>query len=312
MLIHQLPPTPAYLRVKISRRLAKVGAVALKNSVYVLPNSDTAIEDLQWVRKEILEGKGDATICDARLIDGVSDSDIEASFREARDEEYDAIVKECSAGAKALGRGKLTEEKRAAGNELVARIERRIEQIREHDFFGAAGGERAIAALGTLRARLNSEEPATVTQRSPSEQYENRVWVTRVGIHVDRIASAWLIRRFIDPKPTFKFVPPKGYAPEAGELRFDMFEAEFSHEGDKCTFEVLCERFGLREPGLRAVAEIIHDIDVKDDKFTRPETAGFAAQIAGLALRHRDDEARLSHGSELLEQLLAYFARKSS
>jgi hypothetical protein len=106
------------------------------------------------------------------------------------------------------------------------------------------------------------------------DQYQGRTWVTRTGVHVDRIASAWLIRRFIDRDATFKFVPAKGYAPEPGEVRFDMFEAEFSHEGDLCTFEVLCARFALAEPGLAAVAELVHDIDVKDGKFGRPETAG--------------------------------------
>ena len=142
------------------------------------------------------------------------------------------------------------------------------------------------------------------------DQYQGRTWVTRTGVHVDRIASAWLIRRFIDPDATFKFVPAKGYAPEPGELRFDMFDAEFSHEGDLCTFEVLCARFALAEPGLCAVAELIHDIDVKDGKFGRPETAGLAAQIAGLALLHREDEARLSRGAELFDELLTYFAKK--
>jgi hypothetical protein len=121
-----------------------------------------------------------------------------------------------------------------------------------------------------------------------------------------------LIRRFIDREASFKFVPAKGYVPKPGELRFDMFDAEFSHEGDLCTFEVLRERMDLKEPGLRAIAEVVHDIDLKDGKFARPETDGVAAQIAGLALLHRDDEARLAHGAELFEQLLAYYSRKKA
>ena len=142
------------------------------------------------------------------------------------------------------------------------------------------------------------------------DQYQGRTWVTRTGVHVDRIASAWLVRRLIDPAASFKFVPAKGYAPAPGEVRFDMFEAEFSHEGDLCTFEVLCARFELKEPGLAAVAELVHDIDVKDGKFGRAEAPGLAAQIAGLALLHREDEARLQRGAELFDELLAYFARK--
>jgi hypothetical protein len=140
--------------------------------------------------------------------------------------------------------------------------------------------------------------------------YRGRVWVTRAGIHVDRIASAWLIRRFIDPEARFKFVPAKGYVPQPNELRVDMFQAEFSREGDSCTFEVLCQRMALKEPGLRALADVIHDIDLKDAKFSRPETDGVSAQIAGIALLYRDDDARLARGSELCDQLLAYYARK--
>jgi hypothetical protein len=135
-----------------------------------------------------------------------------------------------------------------------------------------------------------------------------RTWVTRTGIHVDRIASAWVIRRFIDPEATFKFVQPKGYTPEQGELRFDMFEAEYSHVGERCTFETLVERFDLREPGLRAVAEVVHDIDLKESTFGRPETAGIAACIAGLCRNQRDDEARLEQGAVIFESLLAHYA----
>jgi hypothetical protein len=138
-----------------------------------------------------------------------------------------------------------------------------------------------------------------------------RTWVTRTGIHVDRIGSAWLIRRLIDPEAVFKYVPPKGYVPLAGELRFDMYDAEYSHEGDRCTFETLLERFGLEEPGLRAVAEVVHDIDLKETKYARPETAGFAACLAGLCREHRDDDERLTRGSVLFEALLAHYATAS-
>src|SRR5207342_2478419 len=98
------------------------------------------------------------------------------------------------------------------------------------------------------------------------ENLKGRVWVTRQGVHIDRIACAWLIRRFIDEQARFKFVLPRNYVPEQNELRFDMFDAEFTHEGDNCSFEVLVERFSIREPGIRALAEIIHDIDLKDSK----------------------------------------------
>ena len=308
LLIHQIPPVPAYLRVKVGRRLARMGAVALKNSVYVLPKSDGSVEDFQWVRAEIVESGGDATIVEAHLVDGLSDADAETLFRNARDADYEVVAEQ----AQALNRqrGKLNREKREALDADIARLERRVSEIVAIDFFEASGRERVTSIIRDLRKRLEPVAlPSTlgVVNRAP---YRGRVWVTRAGIHVDRIASAWLIRRFIDSEALFKFVPAKGYVPEPNELRFDMFEAEFSHEGDSCTFEVLCQRMALKEPGLRALAEVIHDIDLKDAKFTRPETEGVAAQVAGIALLYRDDEARLARGSELCDQLLSYYSRK--
>jgi hypothetical protein len=314
LLIHQLPKDPAYVRVKIGRRLARIGAIALKNSVYVLPMNDSTAEDFEWIRQEIVQAGGDATVVEAQLVAGVTDTEIEAKFREAKDTEYAALSAELRAlQAEAIGRRKrpLSEDERVRLLSDVARFEGKLQEIRVMDFFGASGSEVARALLEELRAKAEPVKAAStvLAKQAPPRA---RTWVTRTGIHVDRIASAWLIGRFIDPEAQFKYVPPKGYKPAPGELRFDMFEAEYSHEGELCTFEVLCTKFDLDVPGLRALAELVHDIDIKDGKFGRPETAGFAAMIAGLALLHRDDAERLARGSELLESLLAYFARKRS
>jgi hypothetical protein len=308
-LFHQIPPNPAYLRVKIGRRLSRIGAVALKNTVYALPRTEAAIEDLQWIRGEIVAGGGDATIVEAQLLEGLDDGDVESLFRAARDHDYEALAADARAVLGSLRKVRLDEADGRAVEAEVARIENRLEEIAAIDFFSASGREAVGALLETLRARTRPER-RTVAQAAENESPRGRTWVTRAGVHVDRIASAWLIRRFIDSEARFKFVSAKGYVPEPGELRFDMFEAEYSHEGDNCTFETLCRRFRVEAPGLAALAEIVHDIDVKDAKFGRAETAGVAAQIAGLALRHRDDEARLAQGGELFEQLLVYFSRK--
>jgi hypothetical protein len=142
------------------------------------------------------------------------------------------------------------------------------------------------------------------------ESLHGRTWVTRVGVRVDRMASAWLIKRFIDPKATFKYVPAKGYVPEPGELRFDMYQAEFTHQGDECTFEVLRRRLSLEAPGLEAIAEVVHDIDLKDSKFGRPETAGVAALMAGLVALQARDGDRIAKASDLFDALLATFAAR--
>ena len=137
-----------------------------------------------------------------------------------------------------------------------------------------------------------------------------RTWVTRSGVHVDRIASAWLVRRFVDPEARFRFVPAKGYVPASGELRFDMFEAEFTHEGDRCTFEVLLERAGLDDPALRALAEIVHDIDLKDAKFARAEAEGIRTVIDAICTATGDDEERLLRGGAVFQDLHGYFRRR--
>jgi hypothetical protein len=139
---------------------------------------------------------------------------------------------------------------------------------------------------------------------------KGRVWVTRIGVHVDRIGCAWLVRRFIDANARFKFVPPKGYVPESNELRFDMFDAEFTHEGDRCSFEVLMSRAGLDDPALTAIAEIVHDIDLKDEKFGREESPGIKTLINGICADTRDDDERLLRGAAIFDDLYAVFGRK--
>ena len=141
---------------------------------------------------------------------------------------------------------------------------------------------------------------------------QRRTWVTRKGIHIDRIACAWLIRRFIDKHPTFKFVPARGYAPAPREIRFDMFDAEFTHDGELCSFEVMLRAFDLKDPALRALAEVIHDVDLKDAKFGRDETPGVDHLIAGIAWLHGEDEARLEHGGAVFDALYNYFLRRKS
>lgn len=310
MLIHQIPPKPDYLRVKVSRRLARVGAVALKNTVYVLPRTEGAYEDFQWVLREVSGAGGEAALLEARFVDGLSDGDIEELFRAARDVDYAAIAEDARALDARLGAPIDDEARRQADGEL-ARLERRLEDVAALDYFAAPGREAAHGLVMALRQRLMPPSPTALARsEEPRRAVRGRTWVTRTGVHVDRIASAWLVRRFIDPEATFKFVPAKGYAPEAGELRFDMFEAEYTHEGDRCTFEVLCDRFELSVPGLRALAELVHDIDLKDHKFGRPETAGLAAQLAGVALLHPEDVTRIARGSELFEELLLYFAKQ--
>ncbi len=314
VLIHQIPPKPDYFRVKIWRRLHKIGAVAVKNSVYVLPKTEQAQEDFHWLVSEIVGGGGEAMLCEARFVEGLTDGQIEDLFRSVRASEYQQIAEEARRLAKSLPRSPPEgEEGRSQLQGAVERLKVRLAEVATIDFFGAPGEEPARGLLAELEARIHTiHRAADKPARALRHEFQGRTWVTRKGIYVDRMASAWLIQRFIDPQACFKFVPAKGYAPTPGELRFDMFEAEFTHEGDRCTFEVLAQHFGLADPALRVIGEIVHDIDLKDSKFRRQQTPGIELLIAAIAMAHKDDESRLNRASAVFDDLYEYFKRKRS
>jgi hypothetical protein len=310
LLIHQLPAKPAYARVKVWRRLQALGAVTVKGSVYALPANAETQEDFAWLAKEIVEEGGEAMICEAALVEGLSDHDMQGLFDQARDEDYARIAAEAReiAGRQS---DEATDRELAETATQVGRLRKQLDAVVAIDFFGANGRLAAQGLVEGLEAALQGGDAMTSPEPAPAAgPLDNRTWVTRKGIQVDRIASAWLIRRFIDKAARFKFVPSSGYQPESGELRFDMFEGEFTHRGDRCTFEVLVAHAGLADPALTAIGEIIHDIDLKDDKYGRAETAGVKSLIAGIATPGADDEQRLARGAVLLDGLYDSFALK--
>jgi hypothetical protein len=294
VLIAQLPAKPDYLRVKLRRRIQRVGALSLKGAVYVLPNRAEALEDFAWLRGELIDDGGDAIVCAARTVIGTSDAELESRFRELRAADYREII----ASARTLTSSTNGDE---ADREL-SRLRRRLDDVSKLDFFGSPVREdahRAVQHAGNVvRA---ARQPALSSEPAISR----RTWVTRAGIFVDRIASAWLIRRFIDREATFKFASAASYSPQPSELRFDMYQAEYTHEGDHCTFETLLDRFGLNDPALRAIAEIVHDIDCKDDKFARPEAPGVELVLRGLVSAEPSDAARIERGAALFDGLLS-------
>lgn len=290
LLIHQIPPKPDYFRVKVRRRLQRIGAVALKNSVYVLPATDDAMEDFQWLRRAIVDEGGEATLYAGAFVEGLTDEEVVSMFRHQSDEEY----RELMATARATA---------GPTESDLRRLQRHLDQIESRDFFQAPAGHEARRAVADLEASATGG-PDIAASPSPALGAPHGVtWVTRTGVYVDRVASAWLIRRFIDPAARFKFVPATGYSPEPSDLRFDMYEGEYTHEGDACTFEVLRSRFGLDDPALGTIAEIVHDIDCKDEKFGRAEAAGVATVLRGIIVAHADDDARLEAGRALFDGL---------
>jgi len=286
--------------------LQRIGAVTIKSSVYALPQSEQAAEHFQWLVREIGAAGGEASVCEAAFVDGLTDGQIEALFRTARDSEYAAVAGEAEDVLRGLpaGRG-LDPQTRAEVESAMSRLRRRLTEIAAIDFFAAPSRQLVEAALQRLERRLYPAAP----QRSKSagtarpSRKSGRTWVTRQGVYIDRVASAWLIRRFIDSQARFRFVEERSHRPAAGEVRFDMFDAEYTHEGELCTFEVLLSRFGLDDSALRAVGEMVHDIDLRDGKFARPETAGLERVIDGITRKHAKDQERLAQGAAVLDAL---------
>ena len=308
LLIHQIPPKPDYLRVKIGRRLQRVGAVPVKNSVYVLPDVAQAYEDFQWIRTEIIDGGGDASICRADFVDGLTSDQLRHMFRSARNADYAEIA----AAARELWaaiRRRDAASRPARPDDDLARLQKRFAAVAALDFFAAPERRMAEEALGVAEAELRPVAASTSARIADRSGYRSRTWVTRADVFVDRMASAWLIHRFIDPAARFKFVADDGYRPSKGELRFDMFEGEFTHEGERCTFETLLERFAMDDDALRSIAEVVHDIDLKDGKFAREDAAGIERVIAGIAASNPDDAARLERGYQLFDDLYALLSR---
>ncbi len=291
LLTHNVPPRPLYLRAKVRQRLAQVGAVALKNSVYLLPKTDDALEDFQWIAEEVIGGGGTAHIAQASFVAPAND-EIVRLFQQERDSDYEAIVAEAREARK---RGRAADAPSAA-----ARLGKRLEDVRRIDFFDAPKRAEAEEALNALGARSRGKEKPRMLKAHP--ELSGRTWVTRPGVKVDRIATAWFIRRFIDPKAKFRFASPDSrFAKD--ELRFDMVGGDYTHDGDRCTFETLVRAAGLPDRGVKAIGEIVHDLDLKDGKFGRAEAPGVARMIEGLVSRYPSDDDRFEKGFAMFDDL---------
>lgn len=321
LLIHQLPPKPTNLRVRIWRKLQKLGAVAIKNSVYVLPANDKTNEDFQWLKQEIEFAGGEAAVFRAGSVEGATDDEIIGAFRKARDEEFAALTAELdglTGRIREQSRAKHLSPARLAAQETeLDRLHGELERVIANDFFEAKGRVAALSAYDRCqRAIRQSQVPAKKIASASRESgvlsvadFQNRRWVTRRNLHIDRLASAWLISQFIDKRPRFYFVGQDETID--GAIPFDMFGAEFTHQGEDCTFETLLKRFGLTDiPGLRELAQIVHDVDLKDDKFNRLEAAGLNAIINGLSGSFHDDRKLLQQSGAIFDGLFILFGKQ--
>ena len=311
LLIHQIAHDSPNLRVRIWRNLKKHGAVLFKNAVYVLPYTNEHEEIMQWLCNQIKEGGSDASLFITESLDKKQDEEIMKSFHEICDKEYTSLIEVSDAELKKITQ---REETEGISESLVHECKRKLNEILKSaddiskiDFFHAPQKEILLQKIASLQKTIlkwtkTSEKEIKVTGKVYQiKDFLDKKWATRKDIFIDRIASAWLIRRFIDSKARFIF-SPKGEKTK-GAIPFDMYGAEFTHHSEDCTFETLMKAFDLKDTALQSIAEIVHDIDLKDNKYGRKEADGIAQIVTGLSQKLKDDNKLLEKGLEIFDAL---------
>ncbi len=302
LLLYALPARRGSLRVSLWRQLKKSGAIALKSSTYVLPSEPAHRERFQWLAQQVRDAGGDATLIHATDIEGTPDDEIVRMFNSARAEDYAALSADL---AKVIAANK-----RKARGTFIADLEKlatRLEEIRRIDFFDCPKAQDARMRLEQARA-LHAKRTKIAPQLS-AKKFHGRTWLTRPRPEIDRVGSAWLIRRFIDSKAKFVFASDPAHHPEA--LPFDMAGVEFTHHGDDCTFETLVKRFGLDDPALSRLGKMVHVADLEDGKFPHPECIGIDRVLKGWGRAGLSDELLLQKGGECFDGLYGFLRKRS-
>lgn len=292
VLLHQLPSRPSSLRVRVWRRLQSVGALPLRSAAYLLPNRSEAREDLAWIAGEVRALGGQASVLAAASLDEAGDAALAREFQEARAADYRSLAKRAASLRAGRGAAAQAERRRLLADwERLARI----------TYFDVPEQEEARRMIERLQSRPAAAGGAGA--RKPSSSFRGKTWVTRPRPGIDRMSSAWLIRSFVDPKARFAF--RKELPTRSTEVPFDMYAGEFSHKGGACTLEVLVRRFGVQDPAVDWLCRVVHDVDLRDERYGEPEAAGVAALVEGLRARHADDRRLLEEGIGLMATLVA-------
>jgi hypothetical protein len=294
-------------RVSFWRRLQRLGAVTAKAGVYVLPPHDECVEAFQWLAQEVQQLGGDAVVMRVDRFEGLSDAKLVGLFQESCQAKYAELEAEAADLEKSLRRGKKALA-RAEGMEKLDKLRKRQAEIAQMDFFNSPDAVKINDSLRRIQEQLRQGHPAVAPiALKKRADYRDARWVTRPRPHVDRLACAWLIRRFINPHAEIRYATRA----ESGELGFDMRDAQFGHQGNFCTFETMVAAFGLKEPGLQGLAEIVHEIDLRDGRYARPETAGLELILKGWLQAGLPDKDIEQRGIALFEGLFTALSRMS-
>lgn len=303
VLTASLPSSPSGLRVRIWRSLKSTGSATLRDGVYILPTTAASASELWAIEKAIQEGGADAHMLVLKARDEAQEKTFLALFdRSEQYADFAQALKETRKTVKSAGEADLHKSLRGLDQHLRA--------LQATDFFPGKAAASAAAGLETLRAdieqRLSPGEPVAASgsiERLQRESFQGRTWATRKRPWVDRLATGWLIRRFVDSSPRFVWLADSGECP-TGALGFDFDGARFTHVGDKVSFEVVAYTFGLEEdPGIRRLGELVHYIDVGG--IPVDEAAGVETIVRGLQAQHHRDDALLAASLPLFDTLYA-------
>lgn len=299
LLLVGLPPTPSSLRVRVWRRLRSIGAVALKRSAYLLPDTPERYEDFQWLAQEVERDGGEAILIRVQQIENVGPGEVLKLFHAPRDREY----RQLAVRYRRLLHGLEGKEIRPQTHEKLVRLAKEHQRVRDIDFFDAPGGAEVRRLEEAIAMHTRRPEKAEPAPRLDLTTLRGRRWVTRPRPHVDRVASAWLIKRFIDSEAVFVFAPPAEFPEDA--IPYDAPGVELSHQGEDCTFETLIKRANLRDRRLTRLAEVVHEADLRDGKYPHEEARGIDVAIRALLAAAADDHQVLAQGMMLFEGLYA-------
>jgi len=314
LLLFELPTSLSNLRVKVWRKLQKIGAVNLKGSVWALPGTEETKEDFAWLAQEIEDGGGQAFLMCGQSLSDRTEEAIITLFQHARDKEYEEIIE---AGEEILEQcSHFNSDSNSSVNheilQLLSNLKHKFKEIQAVDFFPSIQQTKAreqIEAISVAVVKAAKHSQIQVSQKVLSlrrEDYKGKIWVTRQHMHIDRLSCAWLIRRFIDSKARFQFVA--SYQPPTSKddsiIPFDMAGGILRHHNDNCTFETMVHAFGFSDDkALISLSQIVHDVDNKDKKFGRPEAGGIDLLVRSLSSKAKDDHALLKSGIPVFDAL---------
>lgn len=312
LFFYSLPSTPAKNRMTIWRKLIKAGVLPFKGSVYILPDTEENLEFFTWLVSEVASLRGEAAFVSVDKIETNDNREIINLFKRQRETAYQPVLNEIDGIERRISSTKMggdSQDRKKLANH-IRKIQRDFEEIKKTDFFSSRRGietgerlEKIVKAVNSLTGSKTEKHAISITPVR-REDYQSKTWATRKRPFVDRFASAWLIKNFIDNNASFSFIDEKNLEGSSKDIiPFDIRGGRFTHAGDFCTFEVLMKSFGLKDKAFKKIAEIVHELDVKDDKFRNSESEGIEHILSGIRKTAKDDHESLEKGMAVFEML---------